>query len=381
LNLKRLERAWKAASIHAIISVFRLQDRLRGSSRARSPARDWDSRPHRVLVLRYDRIGDMILTTGIIGALADAHPGILIDVVASRSNASVLREERRVRNIFVLEKRKWWTFGRLARRLRRERYDAVLDCMVSTRSLTTLLWMLASGARDRIGVAGRGIDEALTLPVARRPGHMVDQLGALTTPFGIDPSTADLRPRLVLADTEMAAAEAVWDAAAGGARGIRLFDNISVALAYRDWPDDRFVAVIKHVRERPAALTILVHGAPDQHSRVERIASEGGAVAVAPCPIREALALVATSDVVFTPDTSFVHAASAFLRPAVVMYGGGAEREWGLYHSPGQMLPSPERVVSSLPVGPVRQALDELIDQAIANATSGARATSTVAPR
>ena len=51
--------------------------------------------------------------------------------------------------------------------------------------------------------------------------------------------------------------------------------------------------------------------------------------------IRDAFALVATADFVFTPDTSIAHAASAFRKPSVVLFVRGKAERWGLYGTPG----------------------------------------------
>jgi ADP-heptose:LPS heptosyltransferase len=44
-----------------------------------------------VLFLRHDRIGDMIVSTGALRAIAAAHPNLALDVLASPGNAPVLR--------------------------------------------------------------------------------------------------------------------------------------------------------------------------------------------------------------------------------------------------------------------------------------------------
>ena len=47
-----------------------------------------------MLYLRYDRIGDMVLATGIIKAIVSAQPTVTVDVLASLANAAVLRAIR-----------------------------------------------------------------------------------------------------------------------------------------------------------------------------------------------------------------------------------------------------------------------------------------------
>jgi len=108
-------------------------------------------------------------------------------------------------------------------------------------------------------------------------------------------------------------------------------------------------------------LNILLICAPADVERAERIARQGG-VTRAPTPgLRDALALVATSDVVFTPDTSIGHAASASGKPAVILFEHGNEQLWGGYEIGGRNVVSDDMTLATLPVEPVIEAVDELI--------------------
>jgi ADP-heptose:LPS heptosyltransferase len=353
--LKRLERAWRALWI-------RLLTRLMRQGGTPEPP-DWGARPHRVLFLRHDRIGDMILSTGILRVIATSHPTITLDVLASPANAPVLREDPHVESVIVFDRAKPWRYPAMVRRLRRARYDAVIDCMPTAPSLTTLLLILASGATHRIGVAGRGNDAAFTLLVRPRGSatHIVDQLAALSTAFDVDPPAADFRPCLYLDASERAQASGTWDTSARGAPGRRLLVNVSSGRAFRRWPDGRFVAAIWHALARDPDLAILLIGGPDEWDRAAGIARDAKVPFVPTRTLREALALVATADLVFTPDTGLAHAASAFGRSAVVMHIHGTAAQWGPYGTDGCAVSSPDRTLTSLPLGSVVEELDRLL--------------------
>jgi ADP-heptose:LPS heptosyltransferase len=361
MRLKRLEKAWRSFAIR-LIGLF-----MGEGERGERP--DWRSRPHRVLFLRHDRIGDMILSTGLLRAIATSHPNITLDVLASPANAPVLRAEPHVASVVVFERGKLWKYPAFARQLRRARYDAVIDCMVTAPSLTTLLLMLASGARHRIGVEGRGNDFAVTLSVAPLPSatHLVEHLAALAAAFDVDPYTTDWRPTITLTDVERGAAERLWRSAGGRPAGPRLLVNVSAGKTFRHWPDDRFVAVLRHARALVPHINILVIGSPAEWERATRIAQAAGAKAERTPGIRNALALVATADLIFTPDTSIGHAASAFRKPAVVMHIRGTLPRWGLFGTRGHSLSSPDKTLASLPLEPVLAALDDLLRTADAS--------------
>ena len=99
----------------------------------------------------------------------------------------------------------------------------------------------------------------------------------------------------------------------------RLLVNLSASEPKRRWPDEKFIEVLRAVRFAHPRMAIAVMALPSEWSSVEKVAHEVNGEPAATPKLREALALVGTSDRVFTPDTSISHAASAFDKPAVVM--------------------------------------------------------------
>lgn len=357
MALKNLEKAFRRASIRAIAAM------MGQSTKGERP--DWREQKYRVLFLRHDRIGDMILSTGILRAIAHSHPTIRLDVLASKTNAPVLKHEPYLNEIIAFDKKATGRYPAVFRDLRRRRYDAVIDCMVTAPSTTTLLLMLASGARYRVGVAGRGNDFAYTLPVPAREHaeHIVDKLGALVAAFGLQPTALDLRPRVRLTTDELKQGERAWR---GGrdrspTAGPRVLVNISAGRAHHQWPDDRFVLVIQSVAFAFRNAEVVVVSSPSDRARAESIAAHGGARLVADEGIRHAMAIVACADVVFTPDTSIAHAATAFEKPQVVLHPRGFARLWGPYQSEGRALESATDDVRGISADDAARALVTMI--------------------
>lgn len=454
-RFKGMERGLKTAAIRVLAAVL-------PAPAPRVPP-GWDAREHRVLYLRYDRIGDMILATGIIEAIVRAHPSVTVDVLASPANAAVLEGNPHVGRVLLFDKQRPWTYARTLRQIRGARYDAVLDAMVLSPSLTTAILMLLSGARHRVGVAGRGTEFALTLPVprARHAVHYIDHSAGLLWAFGIDPharsatetidtddatratrgsvaegasrdtpraaadtngqqhdratpggeptatasgtssatssaasasggrpsggvSTASLdapvggwgvwRPRLYLSDEELAGGESQWSAVAAGMGGggadsrrsgrhdaWRLAVNVSAGDQTRYWPADRFISALTWLRARFPALSVLLVGSPHDLARMEQI-GRGGGVPLARTPgMRDMMAVIATADIVFTADTSVTHVASAYDKPAVVMFPRGRGALYGPYGTDGRVVSTPGPTLQSLAEGPVLAALEEVV--------------------
>jgi ADP-heptose:LPS heptosyltransferase len=327
MQLKGLERFAKRLTIGAIAKLMGPPQSARGERP------DWRQRQYRVLFLRHDRIGDMILSTGVLRVIAESHPTIQLDVLASPLNAPVLRTEPYVHDVMVFDRKNPLQYPATFRELRHRRYDAVIDCMVTAPSMTTLLLMLASGAPTRIGVAGRGNDFAYTLPVPPRENaeHIIDNLAAVLSAFGI-PASADVTPRIHLSPAELEAGDRMWNGADQRTRGsTRVLVNVSAGHAVRFWGDDRYAHVITETRRRFPKVQVLLIGAPSERDRVDRLARATQTRTHATPGLRDALALIAGADLVFTPDTSIAHAATALNRPSVVLYPRWKAKLWGPY--------------------------------------------------
>jgi ADP-heptose:LPS heptosyltransferase len=356
--LKRLEQWWRRLWIRLLVRLMR---------RAPNARPNWGRGSYRVLFLRHDRAGDMILSTGTMRAIAGSYPTITLDVLASPANASLLEHAGYVADVIVFDKRKLGSYWPTARRLRRAKYDAVIDCMVTAPSVTTLLLMLASGARYRVGIAGRGNDSAFNITV---PGensdtaHMVERLAALAAAFDVALSEDDRQPVLDVARDELGRAEKHW----GDGRP-RVLVNISAGTADRTWPADNFVAVMRHLRERAPNVSIIVTSAPAEAELAERIARAGGGVAVRTPSLRDVIAIVATADFVFTPDTSIAHAASAFRKPGVAMYRRGSRTRWAMRGALVENLEHSEGTLATFPLDRALRGIDAVWNAAIVSRT------------
>ena len=355
MRLRRLELWWRGLWIKALVRMMR-----------RAPAApQWGDRPHRVLFLRHDRAGDMVLSTGILRAIAQSHPTITLDVLASPANASIIAGADYISDVITFDKRSLRSYVPTALRLRRARYDAVVDCMVTAPSVTTLLLIAASGAAQRIGIAGRGNDAAfsITVPPDPRPdSHMVDRLSALVRAFDVDPASVDKRPRLPLTESERSRADSMWGPRDSGAR---VLVNISAGTSERTWPDERYMEVMRRIRDEHPDAVLRVISSPSEITRAAHIAGVAEARAVSTPTIRAAFSLVATADLVITPDTSIAHAASALGVPAVAMYSHEKSERWGLYENPGRMVIHPASSLEGLQVEPVIEAVDAVWDTAV----------------
>src|SRR5688500_14641444 len=82
----------------------------------------FDARPLRTLFVRYERIGDMIMATGLIRVLANASTSGKVDVIANPATRPVLDGNPHVGKAFVLDRGSWSSYPRPMRPRRPEQY-------------------------------------------------------------------------------------------------------------------------------------------------------------------------------------------------------------------------------------------------------------------
>src|SRR5476649_2290861 len=92
---------------------------------------------YRVLFIRYERIGDMIMATSLIRNIATSLPGGRVDVIATPTTAPVLQGNPYVGRVLVLQRNSFRSYGDLIRQLRRERYTVMVDGRINNPPIFT----------------------------------------------------------------------------------------------------------------------------------------------------------------------------------------------------------------------------------------------------
>jgi lipopolysaccharide heptosyltransferase III len=144
-----------------------------------------------ILFVTATRIGDAVLSTGLLSYLIDRHPAARLTIAAGPAAAPLFEAVPRLERLVVIEKQRWsahWLpfYATVATR----RWDLVVDLRASA-----LAWLLRTGERR---VMGKGDERE----------HRVRQLGRL---FGLDPPPS---PRLWTAPHHERAAGALISAGA-----------------------------------------------------------------------------------------------------------------------------------------------------------------------
>ncbi|MBI5835865.1 MAG: glycosyltransferase family 9 protein [Candidatus Eisenbacteria bacterium] len=292
----------------------------------------------RVLLLRHDRIGDALLSTCFLDALARHRPGWKVDLLLGRDNLRVLDGRAEIGRRWCYDRRALNTF-RLARALRAERYDLAIDLM-NHPSLTSSVFMRLMRPRLSAGFHEERRGFPFDIPVPAQPRstvHIVKRLGELLRALGCPAPDDELRLRFEPTAAARARARAVLEPLrAGGARLCGV--NTSAGALDRFWGAENYRAFLLGAARRFPGQRFVVFAVPAEMDRAARIADRvSGAVLAPPTgSFDEFAATIEGMDSVLTPDTSVVHLCAAFGIPEVVLYADENKAlvwaPWGVEH-------------------------------------------------
>ena len=273
-------------------------------------------KPGRILVINVCRIGDTLLATPAIRALATAYPGAEITVLGHPKRIEVLEHLPFIARAEGTSK----LSARFAGRLGGERWDLAL-----VYGFDMPLVAYALRVADKV-VAFRQDDATLNGKLHRaveRPAfqaaHSVQLALRLTDALGI----AHAGYRLAYRVTEE---ESAWaQARLGPASGLRIGLQLASfpTKAYRDWPLERFIALARAVRERRPSCEFLVFGGPEDSARALELAQalgSGCTVFAGTLSLRQTGALMSRTQLYVGVDTGPTHMMSCFDIPLVALY-------------------------------------------------------------
>jgi ADP-heptose:LPS heptosyltransferase len=189
-----------------------IDHRVVGAARAILPAL-------RVLIVKRDKLGDLLLTTPVLRHLAEMRPDAEVHLLANDYNAWVARGHAAIARVWtyprVRDGRRLRPFAALAQipiglALRRQHFDAAI-VMGGDESPRAIRRTLLVGASRVVAYAhdparyGRRLTDALPVPAA---GHEVDRMMALLTPLGIAAPDRASHPEYALPQGDAAFARA-----------------------------------------------------------------------------------------------------------------------------------------------------------------------------
>jgi predicted lipopolysaccharide heptosyltransferase III len=291
----------------------------------------------KILLIRLRLIGDVVFTTPAVAAVKHRFPDASITYLVEPAAEPVVRHNPHIASLVVVDRPRGWrrlSYDiQLARTLRRQRFDTVIDFHGGPRS-AFLTW--ATGARTRIGYAIPGRTYAYTerLPWTRAlvpPRHSVRNQWDLLTPLGIAPPGQG-EPAVEMPE-DQAAAERVRDrlsSARVAADAPLIVMHVSAGNPFRRWPPEHFAEVAASLAREDPARRIIISSGPSERRAAEATAMAAAARAGAAADqivrcgdfdLSELRALAGRAALYIGGDSGPLHVAATTAVPIVALFG------------------------------------------------------------
>ncbi len=274
-----------------------------------------------VLLVRFSSIGDILLTTPLVRALARRHPEAKLVYVTKRAMAPLVADNPHLAQVVTLEPGE--PIRHLARRLRALAPTHGLDLHGSVRSagLRLLVRCRWSGYRKR--KVARALLITTKLDVYHRPAPVPVAERYFEAARRLDTRPDGGPPEFCLSrGARERAAQWLAERGLSGARLVALAPG--AAHATKRWPIAHWSALAG--RLRAAGYRPLVVGGPEDRGLAQQLVAGGGgggaAVSAAgECSLQETGALLEQSRVVISGDTGVMHMATGVGTPVVALFG------------------------------------------------------------
>jgi len=291
-----------------------------------------------VLLVRFSSIGDILLTTPLVRALARRHPEAKLVYVTKRAMAPLVADNPHVSEVVTLEPGE--PIRHLARRLRTLAPTHGLDLHGSVRSagLRLLVRCRWSGYRKRKLARALLIAAKLDAYRRRAPAAVAERYFEAARRLDTRPDGGPPEFCLGPGATDRAAQWLAERGLGGGARLAALAPG--AAHATKRWPVAHWSALAE--RLSAAGYRSVVVGGPEDRGLAQQLVAEGRsavASAAGEFSLQETGALLARARVVVSGDTGVMHMATGVGAPVVALFGPTvAQFGFFPYHAPAAVL-------------------------------------------
>ncbi|GFE61332.1 glycosyltransferase family 9 protein [Geobacter sp. AOG2] len=338
---RELEIAFKVRIVYIVALVFQtllgiLVYFRKGSDR------------HRILFIRLDVLGDMVLTLPTLLAIREKYPESEITVLASRRSGSIIEEQHRVQPARFCDRLQYWqapwheqkvqlqgfkAFFRILQRvlqLRLERYDIIIQPV----ELGTGV-LFATLLKGKVTVA----TIAERLPLARLmvhhvqsvviPTYMMYHIADLPAFMAEELSCKNVRSylhkSLLVSKADKLAVFQTLTAHKWNPHSIVVTINIGAGSPKRRWSPHKYAGLVSALTEIKDIFPVIVGGEGERElgETINALIDRPLPNLVGTLNLNQLVSLLSISDLVVTPDTGVMHIAAALDRKIVALYGAG----------------------------------------------------------
>lgn len=326
------------SATYGLMSAVGLGLRLGRLGRRQVPLTPQTFHPRRILVLRLDLIGDLVLSLTVVRLLKKTYPEAEIDLLALPSSAKIVADDPDLAEIIpydpniwrrpqaLLRPAQWRGLWRLHQRLRARQYDLAVSVFGPWAALLAVL----SGARRRVGFGREGYPGFLTDSVSGahwHPGdhlHEVDYCLQLARAAGANPTSEDRIPQLSVSPQAQQEVDVILQRA--GIQPGRSFIACHVSSnngQSKRWPIPYWATLIDTLMQQDN-IPVVLTGAKDDQPLIEAITRRMHVQPInlaGQTSLTQLAALLQRATLMITGDSGPMHIAAAVGTPLIAIHG------------------------------------------------------------
>lgn len=326
------------AGIYLIMSIFGILLRSQHRGEKRLPLNPQYFQPTRILIIRMDLIGDLVLSLPIVRILKRTYPEAEIDILALPSSAKVIASDPDVHTIIpydpniwrrpksLLRPGNWQTARLLYRQLHAQNYDLAVSVFGPWAAILAVF----SGAKRRLGYGKESYPGLMTDDVAGQHWkahdhlHEVDYCVQLARAAGATIQPADRVPTLYVGSQAQQEVEMLLHNEGIADATTLIVCHVSANNGQsKRWPIPYWAMLIDRLMLEADA-TVLFTGAPEDQPLIAAITARMHEKAInlaGKTSLTQLAALLQRVDLLLTGDSGPMHIAGAVKTDLIAIHG------------------------------------------------------------
>jgi ADP-heptose:LPS heptosyltransferase len=277
----------------------------------------------RILIVRTDRVGDVVMITPMIRELRKTFPDAFIATLTNPNTADILINNPNL-NLSITDNLKKETFGDITQELRKQKFTDGLLVMPTERGAYQMFF---AGIKNRIGV-GKKLYEVITFmkSVSRNKyiplRHEADYCMDLARALGVH--TDNLTPEIFLSEDEKNTGKNILKSLSISENDFKIIVHTGSGKSSRNWTEEKYFELIKNISEEKVNAKIILTAKETSESFRKDIASLNNTRIVFADNfinrLRDLICIIDNVDLLIAPSTGPLHLASALKIKTIGLY-------------------------------------------------------------
>ncbi|HVU70879.1 MAG TPA: lipopolysaccharide heptosyltransferase II [Ktedonobacteraceae bacterium] len=337
-SMVRASRSALGKAIYAAVSIWGAGRSLRRLGQPRPPLRPATFQPRRILVIRLDLIGDLVLSMVVVRVLKRTYPEAEIDLISVPASARVIEGDPDLTRLLgydpniwrrpkaLLQRKNWRELKALLKTLHGREYDLAISVFGKWAGVLAAL----SGARRTLGFGRESFPGLMTDSVPGKhwtPGeqkHEVDYCLELAQAAGATIEATDRYPRLTIPAQVMDEVDQLLKDSGVPTDRPLIACHVSANNGQsKRWPVPYWAALLDRLIGAEKVSVVLT-GAPNDLPLIEKITRrmhERPGNLAGKTSLTQLAALLKRADLLISGDSGPMHMASAVDTPLIAIHG------------------------------------------------------------